>query len=311
LRGGVRVIIRILMADATVHGGLRALIAMILILGAAGFPALTFAQGGTAQTAQAAPERRTDLTSATAFAVVALNKQKAKHVAVFDFVNPDGSDWDPIGRQLAADFRTRLDDGPQKFQQISYENTSKWMKRDSLQPGDVLIDDVVAYVLRGQSVDACVLGLMKPSADKSRIDVLIVVYNMKKNTSPTRIAATLPFAPELKAMLPQAPENATPLATPTATAGVKGYTAPSCLYCPQAEYTQAAVDKRLEGVVTMIAVILPNGKAGKITIVKGQPLGLNAAAISAVRKWRFNPADGPDGKPAAVRQTIEVQFHLY
>jgi hypothetical protein len=29
-----------------------------------------------------------------------------------------------------------------------------------------------------------------------------------------------------------------------------------------------------------------------------------------VKTWRFRPAKGPDGKPAAVVQTIEVEFRL-
>jgi hypothetical protein len=29
-----------------------------------------------------------------------------------------------------------------------------------------------------------------------------------------------------------------------------------------------------------------------------------------VKTWRFRPAVGPDGKPAAVMQTIEVEFRL-
>jgi outer membrane biosynthesis protein TonB len=43
----------------------------------------------------------------------------------------------------------------------------------------------------------------------------------------------------------------------------------------------------------------------------GLPCGLTAAAIEAVKKWKLAPAKGPDGKPAAVRQMIEVRFNLY
>jgi len=33
--------------------------------------------------------------------------------------------------------------------------------------------------------------------------------------------------------------------------------------------------------------------------------------MAAVRTWRLTPARGPDGRPAAVREIIEVTFALY
>ena len=63
--------------------------------------------------------------------------------------------------------------------------------------------------------------------------------------------------------------------------------------------------------VEMIAIITQDGRATDIHVAKGLGRGLDEKAIEAVRTWRFRPALGPDGKPAAVRQTIEVTFHLY
>jgi periplasmic protein TonB len=97
----------------------------------------------------------------------------------------------------------------------------------------------------------------------------------------------------------------------TPTAGTGGYGSPACLYCPQAEYSDEAVKAKYQGVVTLIAIITADGKATDIRVVKGMGLGLDEKAIAAVRTWRFTPARGPDGKLASVRQTIEVQFHLY
>ncbi|MGA8034458.1 MAG: energy transducer TonB [Candidatus Acidiferrales bacterium] len=97
----------------------------------------------------------------------------------------------------------------------------------------------------------------------------------------------------------------------TPTAGTGGYGSPVCLYCPQAEYSDEAVKAKYQGTVLLVATITPDGKATDIQVVKGMGLGLDEKAIAAVRTWRFTPARGPDGRPAAVRQTIEVQFHLY
>jgi periplasmic protein TonB len=97
----------------------------------------------------------------------------------------------------------------------------------------------------------------------------------------------------------------------TPTAGTGGYGTPACLYCPAAEYSDEAVKAKYQGTVLLIATITPDGKATDIQVVKGMGLGLDEKAIAAVRTWRFTPARGPDGRPASVRQTVEVQFHLY
>jgi periplasmic protein TonB len=119
---------------------------------------------------------------------------------------------------------------------------------------------------------------------------------------------TIPFTADLKAMV------AAPLPEPIKMPQYRadnGLHHPSCIYCPQAVYPDAALKAKLQAVVVMEGVIEVNGKAGRITIVKSLGYGLDAAAISAVRKWRFQPALDASGKPMRVRQTIEVQFHLY
>jgi TonB family protein len=94
-------------------------------------------------------------------------------------------------------------------------------------------------------------------------------------------------------------------------AGTGGYGYPQCLYCPRAEFSDEAMKAKYQGVVTLVAIITADGRATEIQVVKGLGLGLDEKAIAAVRTWRFKPALGPGGKPASVRQTIEVTFHLY
>jgi protein TonB len=93
-------------------------------------------------------------------------------------------------------------------------------------------------------------------------------------------------------------------------AGTGGYGNPACLYCPNAQFSDAAVKAKYQGVVLVAALITPDGRATNVRIVKGLGLGLDENAVAAVRTWRFRPATGPDGKPAAVLQTIEVEFRL-
>jgi TonB family protein len=58
-------------------------------------------------------------------------------------------------------------------------------------------------------------------------------------------------------------------------------------------------------------LITTDGRAINIKIVKDPGNGLGIKAVESVRKWKFKPASGPDGKPTAVICPIEVTFRLY
>jgi TonB family protein len=233
---------------------------------------------------------------------------KAKHVAIFDFYSPGDPSWDAIGRQVAADFRARVDATPHGFKLKPYAELEKGRESDGFWQIDLSIADVAAFAIHDGKVDAFVTGSLTPTASETIVNVRLFVYNIKKPGSPTMISTSIPFSPDLKAMLGPAQQPITQLPPYKKDNGVHY---PSCIYCPQAAYTDTAVDKKFEGVVTLITTIELNGKAGPIEVVKGLPYGLDAEAISAVRKWRFEPARGLDGQPVRYRQTIEVQFHLY
>lgn len=95
-------------------------------------------------------------------------------------------------------------------------------------------------------------------------------------------------------------------------AGTDGYSLPTCAYCPQPRY-EAALKAKYQGTIELLAVIDADGHPVHIQVVKGvdADLGLDQKALQTVHKWRFRPATGPNGKPAVVRQLIQVGFHLY
>lgn len=93
--------------------------------------------------------------------------------------------------------------------------------------------------------------------------------------------------------------------------GVEGYSFPSCVQCGPARYSDAAVKAKVQGTVLLNVVIGADGTAEKISVKSPLPCGLDQQAINAVKNWKFKPATGPDGKPAAVLQRVEVTFHTY
>lgn len=96
-------------------------------------------------------------------------------------------------------------------------------------------------------------------------------------------------------------------------AGTDGYSHPTCTYCPQPQYTEAALKAKYQGTVELLAVIDAEGQPLHVQVLRGvgADLGLDQKAVQAVSKWRFRPALGPNGKPATVQQIVEVAFHLY
>ncbi|HEV3253050.1 MAG TPA: energy transducer TonB [Candidatus Acidoferrales bacterium] len=92
--------------------------------------------------------------------------------------------------------------------------------------------------------------------------------------------------------------------------GGNGYSVPKCEYCPSPEFSDAAVKAKVQGVVILHCVVTAEGRASGIVILKHMGVGLDEKAVQAVRRWRFKPATGPDGKPATVGVEIEVTFRL-
>jgi len=94
-------------------------------------------------------------------------------------------------------------------------------------------------------------------------------------------------------------------------AGTGGYGVPSCIYCPRADYSDEAMKVKVQGVVELVAIVTADGKVTEVHVAKGLGFGLDEKAMEAVRGWRLTPARGPDGRPAAVREVIEVAFQLF
>jgi TonB family protein len=92
--------------------------------------------------------------------------------------------------------------------------------------------------------------------------------------------------------------------------GTGGVGYPSCLYCPEPQYSEDARKAKFQGIVVLQVIIQPDGHATNIQVVKGAGLGLDEKAIEAVKTWRFKPAVGPNGTPVATITPIEVNFRL-
>ena len=81
---------------------------------------------------------------------------------------------------------------------------------------------------------------------------------------------------------------------------------PRILERVQPEWPQEAREAGVAGMVIVQADVSVDGSVRDARVLRGAPQ-LNAAAVDAVRRWRFEPA-GPDGRPDPVTVTVTVQF---
>jgi TonB family protein len=82
------------------------------------------------------------------------------------------------------------------------------------------------------------------------------------------------------------------------------------VFQPRANYTDAARENNINGVVRLKVTLLANGSVGGISVVSGLPFGLTETAIAAARKLVFIPPQA-GAKNMTVSKTVEYRFTLY
>ncbi len=65
---------------------------------------------------------------------------------------------------------------------------------------------------------------------------------------------------------------------------------------------------RLVGSVTVALIVSSKGLPKEVRVVKGLDKDVDQSTVEAVEQWRFAPAQ-KDGKPVAVRVSLEIAFH--
>ena len=90
-----------------------------------------------------------------------------------------------------------------------------------------------------------------------------------------------------------------------------GVISPRLLVEVKPSYTADAMRAKIQGVVTLEAVVLPDGSVGNVHVTRSldQTFGLDQEAIKTVKKWRFAPGTRM-GQPVPVLVEIEMTFTL-
>ncbi len=75
------------------------------------------------------------------------------------------------------------------------------------------------------------------------------------------------------------------------------------------KYPPEARSEGLQGTVIVLATIETNGTVSEIEVIESTREDFEAAAIEAVRQWKFEPAT-LEGKPVAVEFSLTIRFRL-
>jgi protein TonB len=90
-----------------------------------------------------------------------------------------------------------------------------------------------------------------------------------------------------------------------------GVEIPRVLHEVKPQYTADAMRAKVQGVVELEAVVLPDGSVGDVQVTRSldRTFGLDNEAIKAVKQWRFAPGTRL-GQPVPVLVSVELTFTL-
>jgi len=92
-----------------------------------------------------------------------------------------------------------------------------------------------------------------------------------------------------------------------------GITSPRLIKEVKPGYTGDAMRAKIQGLVTMEAVVMPDGSVGRVQILRSldPQFGLDQEAIRTVKQWRFTPGmNQATGQPVSTVIEIEMSFTL-
>jgi TonB family protein len=261
----------------------------------------------------AAPRAQTSATSIdTAISRLAarianpLQKVHATKVVFADLKGPDGQTH-PVGRWLSDQLANSCNKdfpGLEIIIRPQHEESAEGVdEAGSQKPAFQSVEEWA----RSVGANVFVAGTFASTADG--IGISLVAFS--SSDSPTSLVEAEGLVPVSEVIIGLSSEPIPALKDGVARAGVGGAGVPKCIYCPAPRYSGDARKAKVEGTVVLQVVVTTDGRATNVIIVKDPGKGLGLQAVESVRKWKFKPAAGPDGRPVAVTCPIEVTFRFF
>jgi TonB family protein len=264
--------------------------------------------------APAARAQEAPMNAAAAQMMDAIAHAKQKSVIVFDFSGPDRK-ITPLGQKLADEFSAALATSAPKLHVKDRSQIPGAIKAKSYPLDFVDWGELAHAFAQDIHVQAFVMGEL--SIEKDQLNVVISSYRVDTGKNINSVPIAWAISDDDRKMTVENLADVVPPSDPGTVqanypkAGANGYSHPTCVFCPRVDYTPEALNRKIGGTVELEGIVGEDGQLRDVRILKPLPFGLTTAAIEGVTKWRLKAATGPDGKPAAVRQIVEVSFQLY
>jgi hypothetical protein len=231
----------------------------------------------------------------------AIVHSKQKRVVVFDFIGP-GNKRTALGQTLADELSAALAKSSGKF---SVEDRSRiGMEEERIS----ILDDPNLAFWAAHHVGANVLLFGKLSLEGNDVSVAVDSYRVDNSKRIDGFQVAIPLTDEMQKLADKIVEGDP---SRNVQSRMNGYSNPTCVYCPPPDYDDTYVRKECEGKGTVIFSVLvtPDGRARVFKIANSLPCGLTWRTLETILTWKYKPATGPDGKPAAIVETIEMTYH--
>ena len=87
--------------------------------------------------------------------------------------------------------------------------------------------------------------------------------------------------------------------------------APVPIVTPRAEYTSAAMHRKIQGTVRLQCIVRRDGACSDVTVIQSldKSFGLDDSAVRTIREWRFRPGRR-QGMPVDTRIKFDLRFSL-
>jgi TonB family protein len=262
-------------------------------------------------------QAKIDVLSAQAGEIISSNRTKflRPKILVMDFSTQFTQDTSKLGVLLADCVARSLASRPIDFDVVDRARLSAYFLAQRMDSEEILDEDLGLDVAGELGASGVIRGSLLQEPDgriKVRIQYQDAHYKSKFADADLVLPATL--VAELKqAGRPQLAPVVIPEEPGILQLGespAEGIVWPTCRFCSAPSYSNEARKEHTQGTVKLSIIVSKTGEVSGIRVVKPARFGLTEQAIEAVGKWKMNPAIR-DGKPSAVRVTIETTFRLY
>lgn len=236
-----------------------------------------------------------------------LRKAKAKKIIVADLRAP-GLQAHPAGKWLADQLSAALQKEFPEFEMMDRLQLKAGINEDAVPPNQKEANQ--RDMKRAESLGADVLLTGTFGKVSEAIGISLSALSLSGNSHTGGFATGgVPISERISALF----SGAIPSSGSVGGAfkpGVTGIGFPSCMRCPNPQYSDEARRAHYEGAVVLQVVVTADGRAVNIQVTQSPGLGLAESAVRAVEGWRFKPAVDWDKNPVAVVTPVEVTFRL-